>query len=60
MLEVLSAELGISFKILMVKKKTDNFTLHGIVFEKLSRLKILIKCRHLTIIDAIHITNRLD
>ena len=59
MLKTLPAELRISFKTLTVKRKTDNLISHGIEFGKLSRLKILMRRGHLTIIDATHNTNRL-
>ena len=58
MLKALPAELGISFEILTVEKKTDDLISHGIVFGKLSRLKILMKCGDFTIMDATHNTNR--
>lgn len=57
MLEALPAELGISFEPLMVKRKTDKLILHTIIFGKLSRLKILMRRRHLTIMDATYNTN---
>lgn len=57
MLKKLSAKLGISFKTLMVKRKTNNFISHDIVFEKLSGLKILMRREHLTIIDTTQNTN---
>lgn len=59
MLKALQAKLSMSFKILVVKKKTDNCISHGIVFEKLLRLKILMKRGHLTVMDATYNTNRL-
>ncbi len=49
MLEDLPVELGLSFETLT----------YGIVFGKLSRLKILMRRAHLTIMDATHKTNRL-
>ncbi len=57
MLEALLAELRLSFETLTVKRKTDNLISHGIVFGKLSRLKILMRRGHLTIMDATHNTN---
>ena len=57
MLKILPAELGIRFKILTIKRKTDNFISHGIVFGKFSRIKILMRCGHLTIIDTTHNSN---
>ncbi len=60
MLEDLPAELGLSFEILTVKGKTDNLISHDNVFRKLSRFKILMRHRHLTIMDTTHNTNYLD
>ena len=59
MLKTLSTELGINFEILIVKKKTDNFISYSIVFEKLLKLKILIRYGYLIIIDIIYNTNHL-
>ncbi len=59
MLKTLPAKLGINFETLIVKRKTDNFISQNIVFGKILGLKILMRHRHLTIIDATHNTNQL-
>ena len=59
MLKALLVELDISFKILIVKKEKVDLILYNVVFEKLLRLKILIRRRHLIIIKVTHNINYL-
>lgn len=41
-----------NFEILTIKNKKNNFILNSIIFKKPLRLKIYIRYRHFTIIDA--------
>lgn len=51
--------MGLSFKTLMVKRKTNNFILYDIKLEKLLRFKIPMKHGHLTIINVTYNINHL-
>ncbi|MCJ1345134.1 hypothetical protein MMC31_003339 [Peltigera leucophlebia] len=59
MLRALPEESAVKYEIMTVKRKTDGLISHGIVFGKLSRLQILMRRGHLTLMDATHNTNRL-
>ena len=58
-LPALSVKSAVKYEIMIVKKKTDSLISHGSIFRKLSRLQILMRNKHVTLIDTIHNGNRL-